>query len=231
MGIDMLSRTKITLTLGTLAALVVPAHAVVVIDDFSTGDVSAGINSGMGYFFQNGSMVGGDRLAFLQVTGNPFGLNVDVDVTTGTLSFSKESGVDGIGQVRYGFMPSGDNSAFEDLNLDLSGESAFKVTVLNNDLAGLLRLRVRSSTQNSGMYMISTQNIGVINSSTDVYFDFNSFSGFDFSDVDQIVLEFNTPAGGDITIDTFEAVPEPATLALLGAGALAISRRRKQASK
>lgn len=210
-------------------ALVAPASAVIVIDDYDSGAGSGSITSGSGYFFQNGTMIGGDRLTYLNITGNQFGLSFDVDAQAGVMSLTKQSGVAGIGQVRYGYMPSGQTSAFQDMNWDFSGENQFCVTVLANDLAGMLRLRLRSSSANGGTFMISNKNIaGGINTPTVVTWDYSEFAGMDFTDIDQVVLEVATAEGGDITFDNLKAVPEPTTMIALGAGAALLAARRKK---
>lgn len=202
--------------------LVVPASAMVMIDDFSTGVDSQGITSGNAYFWQNGSMVGGTRGEFLNITsGN--GLNFDVDVISGIIGLSKDPGVEGYGQIAYGYVP-GNPYSLNDMNLDLSGESQFCITVINNDQAGTMDLSVIAD----GNQFQVTHALPVVGSSTDLFFDFSEFTGINFSSVDQIVLQVNTPAGGDTALDTIKAVPEPATLFALGAGAAALFGRRRR---
>lgn len=219
------------LALGSLTLAAIQANAIIMVDDYNSGSGSGNINSGTGYFFQNGTMVGGDRLNYLEVTGNNIGLSFDVDVLSGIISFSKQPGVSGIGQVRYGYQPSGNTSAFQDMNMDFSGENQFKVTVLSNDLAGNLRLRLRSNTSNGGMFYISSKAIaGGINTPTDVTWNFSEFSGLNFADIDQVVLEVATATGGDIAFDDLRAVPEPASMIILGGAAVAaLARKRRKA--
>ncbi len=227
----MIMKSLKILAIGAISLSAVAANALIMVDDYNTGGGSGSINSGSGYFFQNGTMIGGDRLNYLEITGNNIGLSFDVDVLSGIISMSKQPGVSGIGQVRYGYQPSGQTSAFQDLNMNFSGENQFKVTVLSNDLVGNLRLRLRSSSANAGMFLISTKAIaGGINSPTDVTWDYSEFAGMNFSDIDQVILEVATGTGGDIAFDNLRAVPEPATMILLGGAAVAaLARKRRKA--
>jgi hypothetical protein len=46
-------------------------------------------------------------------------------------------------------------------------------------------------------------------------------------DVDAIVFDFDGAADGDYAFSNMQAVPEPASLAVLALGALVVTRRRK----
>jgi hypothetical protein len=58
---------------------------------------------------------------------------------------------------------------------------------------------------------------------------FADFGGYDFSDVDSMSFFVYADYAGDISVASFEAVPEPGTMAAIGLGVAALLRRRKRA--
>ncbi|MFM9874733.1 MAG: PEP-CTERM sorting domain-containing protein [Fimbriimonadaceae bacterium] len=204
------------------------ANATVMIDDFNTGAASSSLSSGFQYFSQAGSMVGGDRIVFISVTSNAFGLNMAVDTSVGVLSINSQSGVDGLGAVAYGLnLVNPTSTSFDDLNLNLSGENQFKIRTLSRD--GDLTIRVNVRNGNGTNFTVSQTLFGSsINTAEDTFFNFASFTGVNFADVDQIQVDFDTANSGDVAVDYIQAVPEPATLTILGAAAaIAAARRRR----
>lgn len=213
------------LSLGILAA--VPASALVVIDDFSSGAVAQSITSGSLLDFQNGTMSGGDRGLKMEVTSNAFSLSYQVNTVTGTFNVSSQAGVDGYTQIGYGYFNNSGAFAFQDLNLDLSGEDRFEMDILSHDQPVSVTMSLRSA----GVTQMITKNLpgNMVNTPMTLTYNFSEWSTINFADIDQILVEFNTQVSGDLTIDSIEAVPEPATMTLL-AGALALAARRKQRS-
>jgi len=204
------------------------ANAFVLIDDFSSGAFSGSITSGTQFFNSVGTMVGGDRVAALNVQSNAFGLSFNVDANAGVLTLNSQSGVDGRAQIGYGFDYVDPNTVVDsDLNLDLSGESAFNLNLLSRDGDTMVTVFVVGS---SGSASSSQMLLGSsINTPEVVSFSFASFGAFNFADVDQVFFEIDTSNTGDVAITSFEAVPEPATMAILaGAAAIAASRKRKK---
>lgn len=204
------------------------ANALVMIDDFTTGAASSSLNAGSQYFSQAGSMVGGDRVVFIQIVSNTFGLDMDVDTNAGVLSLNSQSGVDGLGAVAYGLnLVSPTSTSFDNMNLDLSGESAFEIKTLSRDGDLKVDVLVRNSPNS---YVMSTQTLfgSSINTPEVLTFNFSSFTGVNFADVDQILVRFDTSNSGDVAVDYIQAVPEPATLAVLGAVAAVAARRKRK---
>lgn len=226
----MKSFAKLALVLATVVSAL-SAQAVILIDDFSTGNTSQSINSGNAFFFQSGTMIGGDRVTDLFVQSNAFGLSVSVDVQTGVLSFTSQSGVDGAASIGYGFADVS-GVTFDDLNADLSSQTQFLAEVISNDLPAALTMRVRSSTQGALGYVSVTKTVAPgINTLQNITFDFADFTSQGFtswSDVDQVVLFVDTQTDGDIAFTSLQAVPEPATLALLAGAASLLAARRKR---
>jgi hypothetical protein len=213
------------LSLGILAA--VPASALVVIDDFSSGAVAQSITSGSLLDFQNGTMSGGDRGLKMEVTSNAFSLSYQVNTVTGTFNVSSQAGVDGYTQIGYGYFNNAGAFAFQDLNLDLSGEDRFEMDILSHDQPVSVTMSLRSA----GATQMITKNLpgNMVNTPMTLTYNFSEWTTINFADIDQILVEFNTQVSGDLTIDSIEAVPEPATMTLL-AGALALAARRKKRS-
>lgn len=219
--------TLITTLTALLAAA--SAHALVMIDDFTTGAASSSLSSGSQYFMQNGSMIGGTRVVFIAVTNNAFGLSLDVDTNSGALSINSQSGVDGLGAVGYGLTMTGPNStSYNDLNLDLSGEDRFEIRTVSRDGDLTIRMNVRNG--NGTNFTVSQTLFGsAINTPELTTFLFSSFTGVNFADVDQIQVDFDTANSGDVAVDYIQAVPEPATMAVLGmAAAIAAARRKRK---
>lgn len=207
------------------------AHATITIDDFGTGNVSQTINAGTSIGFQNGSMVGGDRYTLTGVQSNPFGLEIQTDIAGGSYSLSSQGQVNGFGEVGYGFAPNGSGTTNQNLNLNLSTENAFKFNFESSDAPGSLIVSVRSSSSNGGNYATVTKAIpgNQVNTPFHMTVGFNEFAGINFNDIDQMVVRFDTGASGDLTLTSFEAVPEPGTMIALGLGAVVAARKRRKA--
>ncbi len=213
-----------------LAVVTTASHATQLVDSFNTGGFSGSATSGINNAFQAGTMSGGNRLTTYAVQSNAFNLNIIASVLNGNFSLSSQAVVDGYGGVAYGFTGDPNNPTFADLNLDLSNLNDFEIDVLLNDQPADLTVSVRSSTQNSGNFVSANALLPAGSYTTNIAF--GDFGAFDFSDVDQVKFEIDTDTSGDITIGEFRAVPEPATLGALAAGALlAWKKRRNQPLK
>jgi hypothetical protein len=222
---------KNILTLSALAGLSVVAGVAqassLVFDDYDTG---AGSVSGTGYAFQNGAMLGGDRLMRSAVESNAFGLEFEVDAITGRLSVSSQPGVNGYAQLGYGYQDLGSTFGFQDLNFDASAYNAFEILVLSNDEPTNITISVRSTQQNPSTLITVTKSLpgGNVNTPTLLTYNFADFTGFNFNDIDQVYVEIDPSTSGDVTIDYFKAVPEPATMSLLAVAAAGFAARRRR---
>ncbi len=216
------------------------AHALVVIDDFSTGTFSqsvgiTGFNNPATWFTdqQSGTMIGGTRTVTLEtgdingstnsstigVSGGELGLNLGVD-TTHRLGIS------------YGATPLGLDLSGEDrLRLDFSGNSDglnFNILLFDNT-SSYLQIGYNiapSATSFSWDFLFSD---GVLGAQPGV-------TTFNFNNISSIYLQSQTGfAGQDFGISNISAthmdVPEPATALLFGlgfVGLLSVERWRQR---
>lgn len=216
-------RKVLSLALVAFAAL---SQATVLLDDFNTGAGLDTISTGGNFFFQAASVPGGLRGNVHNIGANDFGLTHTQGATpSGVYISDSKSGVQAAGQIAYGF---NQQVSFVDLNLDLSAEDAFCFTVLFNDLSTDFTLFVRSSTGSGSLEASAVHTVGNVGSPTQVLISFAEFTGVNFADVDQIVLDFNGVKDNDMVIDDLKAVPEPGTMVLLAAGATALAARRRK---
>ncbi len=214
--------------LGLLA--VAGAANAIVIDDFSTGEYHKSITELESHQPQAGSMLGGYRATQMQVISNTFGLELSTDIVGGAYTLSAQSGVDGTGRVGYGFTDVGGVVVAQNLNANLSADSAFKLNFLSSDLPGTYTIAVRSSNGINGDYVSYTGNFegNSVNTPFSKTIEFSQFAGMNFSDVDQILVTIDSGLSGDVSLSSIETVPEPASMAILAVAGAFIARRRKK---
>lgn len=201
-----------------------------VLDDFTDGNVDSTISAGSADTFTAASVPGGFRYIGHTIEANPLNLTHNVTVVNGVLAFSSKTSVDAVQSIGWGVDNVGVPGA-NDLNANLASFDRFRLNVLSNDIGTTAVLFVRSSGVNAGNFISSGSfnipgNASLTNQSFDILF--SNFAGMDFTDVDSIFLTINTPASGDLVLDSFEAVPEPTTMAILAGAAFFASRRRKK---
>jgi hypothetical protein len=230
LGQDGLKGMKKLLALGLVAVGASSAHAIM-FDDFSTGALDLQLNPPTTFLDGNrvGSMVGGNAYHAIVEEANPDSgrSRMRVNLISGVLSVSNEDLVDTVSIVGYGADPAGVFNPSEDLNLNLSGQDRFRLTFRSNDLPMVLTTEVFDAE--SFYTSVNTSQIVAAGNNFTVDVLFSSLGGYNFGDLDAVAFVFDTPASGDFALTSIEAVPEPATLAVLGLGAAALMRRRKKA--
>jgi len=183
------------------------------------------------------SCIGGYRDIGAEFISNDFAASgVKVEAGGGFLSYSAESGVNGQGFVRWdGFAGAGLDDGIGLSGYDfLANGTAFVFSVVGVDLGFTAELTVVDALGNSyTLEIVSAAEIPPDPSPLLVTrsFDIWSGNGVDMTRVSSLTLDLATSdnVNVDLTIDNFDTVPIPGTLALLGLGLFAaggVSRRR-----
>jgi hypothetical protein len=209
------------------AAFSVTAANAVVLDDFSDGDAGIVLNAGAAFDFKAASVPGGTRGLYLGIVDNPRNQVGEIYVAGGKFTESAGVRVKTMSQIGYGFEDDGMGGFItDDMNLNLTGYTDFVFNFDSNDLDLTMNVYVISG---GNAFMSSKLVAGGRNETPFVEtFSFAGFGGANFGDVDQIVVEFFNSAGGDFALDSFEVVPEPASIAAVGLGLAALARRRRK---
>lgn len=210
----------------------------IVIDDYSAGFGFQSSLVDFNYEANDATVPGGVRSIDHDFISNPRNRTIQTEIdalSPGHLFIESGSKVVGAVDIYYGggALPGTPNDRpfdFPDFNgfgpLDLSGETAFKISYTGNDQDSTgLTMRVFDGT-NTGTFAGTTIAAG----NGMVLVPFADFTGgVDFSKIDKIHLRIGLPDANDIGLTQFEAVPEPATLGVLAmAGLGALTQRRKK---
>lgn len=198
------------------------------IDDFSTGNSTDSISSGLGQTYAPATVPGGNRYVGHSIQVNPLNLTHTAVVTNGIFASDSKTLVDAIAVIGYGSDASGGFTVATDLNLNLSAQNAFKITVLSNDLPADIYIGIRTNSGALTFSAVHAVTPGMVMVTQTITVNFSEFLGQNFADVDTIGLYVDTTASGDMVIDSFEAVPEPASLFALGLGAAALVARKRK---
>lgn len=206
--------------------MAVAANAVSIVDDFSDGPVSVETSTliPLDYDSSLASVVGGTRYLGQSYTGPA--KRSAAAIADGSLNVSTPSGAVSVTALCYGNV--GSPALFStEPDWFLSG---------TNDLSlngGTLRFSFLSNEQPLALKVVMQHDYGYQIFSTNIAgsqyspFDVDLNMGSSLQAFDTMYVQFTSSASGDFELSNIQAVPEPASMAVLGLGALGIIRRRR----
>lgn len=207
------------------------AHAVIV-DDFMTGSYNSGaITSGtLNAWTPAANALGGIRFQSLTVVSNPLGGDAKCRVITspGVLDVSTDSDVDVNYTLGYGYASSSTTPASGPLNLNFTSNFLINLDFRTNDLTQPVTLTLYTNGGASSYTRTMNISAGILSATPLVYqFDFSTDAA-NLGDVDGIKIFFDPAAGGDFSLNSVQAVPEPMSIVAISLGGLVLLRRRKK---
>lgn len=217
---------KITLLIAGLSVITV-SQAQDIIDDFSI-PYSSTVISGSVSATQAGTMLSGERDVRVRVINNPIaGQAARVTITGSQLSvISNDFLVRSTLELQYDKV--GDETPGVNVQLNngagtanlLGGNTQVDVRFLQNDLDVDILATLRN--QGSIIAQISRTRAGGSGQGTES-FNFGPIA----AQADSLTFTFGAQPSGDFALEGIEAVPEPATMTVLGLGLAAMMRRRR----
>lgn len=211
------------------------SQAFVQIDDFV--DSQSLTVSGTGIVTSNGIVTAGAIGGVRRLLGindvNPNDLISFINVGGGVATISSGPRVNPRVEFGYGVDTAGGHVDM-DADLTVGANDRIRVRFDSNDQDLMLRVFIRSTAGTGGNFDLAFNQFVAGNRPTtafdeDLMFSSVLVSPTALTDVDQLIVQFDTTAGGDVSLRSMGAVPEPASMAALAIGAAALLRRRRKA--
>lgn len=212
-----------------VAAAAVPARAVVV-DDFSNAYVNS-VQSGTWVDFQTGSMLTGERDVMFDVVSNAFNVFADLSIDgAGTAVFGNGFGVSTRFMLQYDGLNDEAANTGPGTSLINAGSGSPILTGFNDSvrvsfIGNDLDVKVTAVARLNGAVLESNSALRAAGGGAgnlDI-----ALSSANLAAADSLTLVFEGAPSADFAISEVSTVPEPATIIALGAGLVALARRRR----
>jgi len=218
--------------------LVVSANANILLDDFTSGFAGQSSTTGIYYNTASANSIGSFRFVNHIFNSNPLSRPISTDVNAaapGHMFIEAGSGVNGVSGIGWGgslnVAASGaGNIGFSNFNglggVDFSNELGIQIDYINNDQSSTgFFLQVLDTSDNLSVGTAVTAPSG----NGSIFLAFSDLVGAaNLASVDAVVVAVQLPNGNDITLTRAEAVPEPATMTILGLGIAALAARKRR---
>jgi len=212
-----------------LIGMSVTSQALVIVDDFSV-PFSQRITAGSYVDSMSGAFLGGERDLEMSVLSNPLAQPLDVTITGSQLAVIS-NGFQTLSTLKLQYDAQGDEAGNTGVNkfltnstgiLGLSGNVKVTIKFLGGNDANVA---VNGFIRNGGGVIASASAVRPISAiNGNVELDFGPIAA---GQAGSLTLEFAADRSGDYAIEGIEAVPEPASMIALGAGILAMARKRR----